>query len=64
MLALKIARVKRGWTQEKLSKESGVSRTTICNIEKNGIKNTPVHILEKLAATFGLKVSELFFSYE
>lgn len=62
MLALKLARVKRGWTQEKLSKESGVGRATICNIEKNGVRNTHVHILERLATTLGVKVTELFFS--
>lgn len=64
MLALKIARVKKGWTQEELAKNSGVGRVTISNIERKGIKNIPVYTLEKLAIALNMKVSELFFSDE
>lgn len=64
MLALKIARVKKGWTQEELDKNSGVGRVTISNIERNGIKNIPVYTLEKLAKALEMTVAELFFSEE
>ncbi|MBC5624825.1 helix-turn-helix transcriptional regulator [Clostridium sp. NSJ-49] len=64
MLALKIARVKKGWTQEELAKNSGVGRVTISNIERNGIKNIPVYTLEKLAKALEMTVAELFFSEE
>lgn len=64
MISLKIERVKKGWTQEKLSEESGVCRVTISNIERKGIKNIPVSTLEKLAGALGLSIVELFFSAE
>lgn len=62
MLALKIARVKKGWTQEELHQKSNVSRVSICNIERNGISNIPVKTLEKLAKALDTTVQELFFS--
>lgn len=64
MLALKIARIKKGWTQEKLSNESGVSRASICKIERNGIDTIPVSTLKKLARSLDTTVEELFFSDE
>lgn len=64
MIALKIARIKKGWTQDELSVVSGVTRTTISNIENKGIKNIPVKTLEKLSKALGTTVSELFFSDE
>lgn len=62
MLSLKLARVKKELTQEKLSKKSGVGRVTISNIERNGIENTPVSILRKLAKALDTTVPKLFFS--
>ncbi|WP_294379044.1 helix-turn-helix transcriptional regulator [uncultured Clostridium sp.] len=64
MLSLKLARVKKGWTQEELHKKSGVSRVSICNIERTGIENIPVVTLRKLAYALDTTVSELFFSDE
>lgn len=64
MLALKIARVKKGWTQEELHKQSGVGKVSICNIERNGIEKVPVYTLRKLAKALDTTVSELFFSEE
>lgn len=61
---IKIERVKKGWTQDKFSKESGVSRVSICNIERNGIENVPVCTLRKLAAALNKNVAQLFFSDE
>ena len=64
MLALKLARVKKGWTQEKLSEESDVGRVTISNIERKGIENIPVYTLRKIAKALDTTVQELFFSEE
>lgn len=64
MLALKLARVKKGWSQEKLSKESETSRVTISNIERKGIENIPVYTLRKIAKALDTTVQELFFSEE
>lgn len=62
MSKLKIERVKKDWTQEKLSNESGVGRVTISIIERKGIENTPVKTLKKLAKALDTTVAELFFS--
>lgn len=64
MIKLKIERIKKGLTQEKLSKKSGVGRVSISNIERKGIKTTPVYVLENLAAALDTTVQELFFSDE
>lgn len=64
MLSLKLARVKKDWTQEQLSKESGVGRVSISNIERNGIENVPVSTLRKLAKALNSTVQELFFDEE
>lgn len=64
MLELKVARVKKGWTQKQLSEKSGVGIVTICNIERKGIKNIPVYTLQKLATSLDTTVPKLFFSDE
>ena len=62
MSTLKVERVKRDWTQEKLSNESGVGRITISTIERKGIETTPVKTLRKLAKALDTTVQDLFFS--
>lgn len=64
MLSLKLARVKKGWTQEKLSKESGINRVTISDIERKGIEAVQVKTLRKLARALDTTVTELFFSHD
>lgn len=64
IIKLKVERVKKGWTQEELAKNSGVGRVTVSNIERKGIKNIPVYTLEKLAKALDMTISELFFSDE
>lgn len=66
MIKLKIARIKKGWTQEKLSEESGVNRITISKIEsgKQSIEGMQVGILIKLAKALNSTPQELFFSDE
>ena len=64
MLALKVARVKRGLTQEGLSKISGVGRVTISNIErgKQSVLDTPAGTLLKIAESLDTDITSLFFS--
>ena len=58
---LKESREELGWSQEKLSEESEVSRTTISDIE-TGKKVVVTNItLEKLANALGKKVTDIFF---
>lgn len=64
MIFLKLERIKRGWTQDRLSLESGVSRASICRIEKYGIDTIPVSTLKKLSKALEVSVAELFFSEE
>lgn len=64
MLALKLARISKGLTQEALHQISGVSKVSICRIERHGIEKVPVITLRKLAKALDTTVSKLFFSEE
>ena len=58
---LKEERESKNWSQEDLSKESGVSRTTISDIE-TGKKVVVTNVtLEKLASALGKKITKIFF---
>lgn len=55
-------REKNQMTQVELSEKSGVSRTTISNLE-NGVESvTTTKTLQKLATALGVNVEDLFFS--
>lgn len=58
---LKDFRIEKKWSQEKLSKESGVSRNTISSIESGTNVNVTREVMEKLAKALGKKVSSIFF---
>lgn len=60
---LKVERVKKGLTQEGLSRISGVSRVTISNIErgKQSILDTPTGTLLKIATALDTDITTLFF---
>ena len=58
---LKEERETKNWSQEDLSRESGVSRTTISDIE-TGKKVVVTNVtLEKLANALGKKITKIFF---
>lgn len=61
---LKVERVKKGLTQEGLSRISGVSRVTISNIErgKQSILDTPTGTLLKISKSLDTDITTLFFS--
>lgn len=58
---LKEAREIRGISQEELAEKSGISRTTISELETNKKEVTTNITLEKIANALGFKVSEIFF---
>lgn len=58
---LKEAREAHKMTQEELAKASGVSRATICNLEKDKADNVTVKTLTKLAEALGMTVQDIFF---
>lgn len=59
---LKIERVKKNWSQTDLSKNSGVCRLTISNIENGKIDSTQLGTLKRIAAALDSTVQELFLS--
>ena len=61
---LKAFREKRGMSQQELAEKSGVSRTTIVMLENNEAKVVKTDTLLKLAATFGVPVTRIFFTKE
>ena len=61
-MKIRLKRIARGWTQEDLSRESGVSRNTIVKLEKGDIDGIRFGIIKKIAATLDTTVQELFFS--
>jgi len=52
-------RKEKGWSQEKLAHEAGISYNTLIKIERNGIKNPKIETVIKLAAAFGITIDEL-----
>lgn len=60
---LKVLRAERDWTQEDLAQRARVSRQTINAIE-TGRYNPSLDLAFKLAAIFGAKIEDMFFSEE
>ena len=55
------AREEKGISQEELSEKSGISRTTISELETEKKEVTTNITLEKIATALGEKVSNIFF---
>ena len=58
---LREAREEKGISQEELSEKSGISRTTISELETEKKEVTTNNTLEKIATALGEKVSNIFF---
>ena len=56
---LYLKRVQRGWTQQMLAEQAGVSRRTICNIESAG-KIPTVQIGVRLCRALECNFEEVF----
>lgn len=52
-------RKQKGWSQEKLAVESGISYNTIIKIERGGIKNPKIETVMKLAKALNVKIENL-----
>ncbi|MCG2700239.1 helix-turn-helix transcriptional regulator [Candidatus Parcubacteria bacterium] len=56
---LKKYRTKKGWSQEKLAREAGISYNTLIKIERGGIKNPKIETIIKLAKALGISIDDL-----
>ncbi|MBB4428353.1 transcriptional regulator with XRE-family HTH domain [Bradyrhizobium sp. CIR48] len=52
-------RVSRGISQEKLAHEAGIDRSYLASLERQS-KNPTIDLLERIAETLGVQLSELF----
>lgn len=62
-LKLKIARIKKGLTQDELCEIVGIGRTSLCHLEQ-GRANPRLDLMKKLSKALDVPVAELFFSEE
>jgi len=56
---LKKLRNKKGWSQERLAREAGISYHTLIKIEQDRIRNPKLETLIKLAKALGVSLDEL-----
>jgi transcriptional regulator with XRE-family HTH domain len=59
---LKKLRKKKGWSQEKLAREAGISYQTLIKIEQDRIKTPRLDTLIKLAKALGVSLDKLISS--
>jgi transcriptional regulator with XRE-family HTH domain len=52
-------RDERGWTQERLAREAGITITCLSNLERGATKDPNTETISGLASAFGLQPSEL-----
>lgn len=52
-------RKQKGWAQEKLAQESGISYNTLIKIERGGINNPKIETVIKLAKALKISIDEL-----
>ena len=55
---IRLLREKQGWTQQKLADMTGIGRVHVSELE-NGKREAGLRMLEKLAATFEMTVSDI-----
>lgn len=60
---VRLAREKKGWSQDRLSEESGLHRTYISGIER-GVRNPTIEIVQQIAMALDVDVPDLFISSE
>ena len=56
---LKRLRNKKGWSQERLAREAGISYQTLIKIEQDRIKNPKLETLIKIAKALGVSLDKL-----
>jgi transcriptional regulator with XRE-family HTH domain len=52
-------RKQKGWSQERLAQESGISYNTLIKLERSGIKNPKIETVIKLADALEVSLDEL-----
>lgn len=52
-------RRQKGWSQEKLAVESGISYNTIIKLERGAIKNPKIETVIKLANALSVSIDQL-----
>jgi transcriptional regulator with XRE-family HTH domain len=57
-LAVRSARLRHGWSQERLSDEAGLDRTYVSSLER-GLRNPTLTTQARLAAALGRPLHEL-----
>jgi transcriptional regulator with XRE-family HTH domain len=55
---IRVLREKHGWTQQQLADMTGIGRVHVSELE-NGKREAGLRMLEKLASTFELTVSDI-----
>jgi transcriptional regulator with XRE-family HTH domain len=55
---IRLLREKRGWTQQQLADMTGIGRVHVSELE-NGKREAGLRMLEKLAASFEIIISDL-----
>lgn len=58
---VRLIREKEGWTQDRLSEETGLHRTYISGVER-GVRNPTIEIVQKIAKALNADVPDLFMS--
>lgn len=56
---LKKYRTKKGWSQERLAREAGISYNTLIKIERGGIKNPKIETIIKLSRALDVSLDDL-----
>jgi transcriptional regulator with XRE-family HTH domain len=56
---LKKYRTEKGWSQEKLAREAGISYQTLIKIERGNIKNPKIETVLKLGKALSISLDKL-----
>ena len=60
-IEIKIARIRKGITQEELARSAGITRYYLSSLENGKAKNPSVELMKKIAKKLEMTVGELFF---
>lgn len=58
-MEFKIARIRKGLSQEKLAQLAGVCRLTVCKVESGQADNVKLGLVKKIAKALDTPLSEL-----
>ena len=56
---VKSLRAKKGWTQEKLAREAGISYHTLIKIERGDIRDPRLETVKKLAKALNVSIDQM-----